>query len=172
MNREFGSSEPENPERHEHGHSENRHVTVFVNEQPVKLHGSSATGSAIKRAAIEQGVPIEESFLLHERLPGGTSRLVRNDEEVRLRENLHFLAEPEEHELTVSVNEQPVKLHGKAATGAEIKAAAIRQGVLIQQNFILQEELPNGTSRVIGDNDQVHLREHLRFTAIPPDDNS
>lgn len=74
--------------------------------------------------------------------------------------------------VTVSVNEQPVKLHGHTATGAEIKAAAIAQGVHIQQNFILQEELPNGTSRVIGDNDIVHLREHLRFTAIAPDDNS
>jgi len=74
--------------------------------------------------------------------------------------------------VTVSVNEQPVKLLGKSATGAEIKAAAIAQGVLIQPNFVLQEELPNGTSRVIGDNDPVHLREHLRFTAIAPDDNS
>ena len=74
--------------------------------------------------------------------------------------------------VTVSVNEQPVKLYGQTATGAEIKAAAIAQGVHIQQNFILQEELPNGTSRVVGDNDKVQLREHLRFTAIAPDDNS
>jgi hypothetical protein len=83
-------------------------------------------------------------------------------------------AKPEDHEhtVTVTVNEQPVRLEGKTATGAQIKAAAIAQGVLIQQNFILQEELPNGTSRVIGDNDPVHLRPHLRFTAIAPDDNS
>jgi hypothetical protein len=72
----------------------------------------------------------------------------------------------------VTVNEQPVKLHGHKATGSHIKAEAIAQGVLIQQNFVLQEELPNGTSRVVGDNDEVHLREHLRFTAIAPDDNS
>ncbi len=78
----------------------------------------------------------------------------------------------DQHTVTVSVNEQPVKLHGRTATGAEIKAAGIAQGVHIQQNFILQEELPNGTSRVVGDNDGVHLREHLRFTAIAPDDNS
>jgi Multiubiquitin len=80
----------------------------------------------------------------------------------------------DEHDrtVTVTVNEQPVKLEGKTATGAQIKAAAIHQGVLIQQNFVLQEELPNGTSRVIGDNDVVHLRPHLRFTAIAPDDNS
>src|SRR5438552_3212594 len=73
---------------------------------------------------------------------------------------------------TVTVNEQAVELTGHIATGTEIKAAAIAQGVLIQSNFVLQEELPNGTSRVVGDNDDVHLRAHLRFTAIAPDDNS
>lgn len=83
-------------------------------------------------------------------------------------------AKPEAHERIdiVSVNEQPVQLEGKTATGAQIKAAAIAQGVHIQENFVLQEELPNGTSRVIGDNDEVRLRDHLRFTAIAPDDNS
>lgn len=77
-----------------------------------------------------------------------------------------------EKTVTVMVNEQAVQLEGKTATGAQIKAAAIAQGVHIQQNFMLQEELPNGTSRVIGDSEEVHLRPHLRFTAIAPDDNS
>ena len=76
------------------------------------------------------------------------------------------------HAVVLVVNEQSVHMHGKAATGAEIKQAAIAQGVAIQQNFVLQEELPNGTSRIIGDADEVRLREHLRFTAIAPDDNS
>jgi len=85
-----------------------------------------------------------------------------------------LVAKPDAHEktVTVTVNERPVQLEEKTATGAQIKAAAIAQGVHIQQNFVLQEELPNGTSRVIGDNDEVHLRPHLRFTAIAPDDNS
>jgi hypothetical protein len=101
-----------------------------------------------------------------------------------------MLIEPEKHEnhdgekrehehhgeekrtIIVIVNEQHVKLHGHTATGSEIKEEAIKQGVLIKQNFVLQEELPNGTSRIIGDKDIVHLREHLRFTAIAPDDNS
>jgi len=77
-----------------------------------------------------------------------------------------------DHAVTVLVNEQPVKLRGKSATGLEIKKAAIRAGVAIQENFVLQEDLPNGTSRIVGDHDNVHLREHLRFTAIAPDDNS
>lgn len=75
-------------------------------------------------------------------------------------------------EVEVKVNGRPVILHGKHATGAQIKAAAIAQGVAIQQNFVLQEDLPNGTSTIIGDADEVHLRPHLKFTAIRPDDNS
>lgn len=80
--------------------------------------------------------------------------------------------EKEHHTVVILVNEQNVNLSGHTATGSEIKTAAIAQGVLIQQNFVLQEELPNGTSRIVGDNDSLHLREHLRFTAIAPDDNS
>ena len=87
-------------------------------------------------------------------------------------EDGHGTSGPAEHTVEVTVNEQTVRLNGRTATGAEIKAAAIAQGVAIQQNFVLQEELPNGTSKIIGDNDDVHLRPHLRFTAIAPDDNS
>ena len=74
--------------------------------------------------------------------------------------------------ITVLVNEQVVTLPSRTVTGAQIKTAAIAQGVAIQLNFVLQEELPNGTSRIIGDADEVHWRAHLRFTAIAPDDNS
>lgn len=80
--------------------------------------------------------------------------------------------EHHDHSVTISVNEQPVILKAKMATGMEIKTAAIAQGVLIRPNFVLQEELPNGTSRIIGDNDEAQLHEYLRFTAIAPDDNS
>ena len=148
-------------------------ITLHVNEKPVKIHGPKATGERSKKVAIEQGIHIELSFFLWEELPDGNVRRVQDHEEVDVNYHKRFTATPHEHhEITISVNEMPVKLQGHTATGAEIKAAAIKQGVLIQQNFILQEELPNGTSRVIGDYDVVHLREHLRFTAIAPDDNS
>lgn len=81
-----------------------------------------------------------------------------------------------EHTVTIIVNEQSIELQIEppdlVATGAEIKAAGIEQGVLIELNFVLQEELPNGTSKIVGDEDEVQLRKHLRFTAIAPDDNS
>jgi hypothetical protein len=147
-------------------------VTVSVNGLPVRLLGHSETGKEIKTAAIEQGVPIHLDYILQEDLPDGGHREIADHEEVRLYGGLRFTAHAKKRIVTVSVNEQPVKLEGHTATGAEIKAAAIAQGVHIQPNFVLQEELPNGTSRIVGDNDEVRLREHLRFTAIAPDDNS
>lgn len=160
----------ETQDRHEH------RITVHVNEKPVTIHRPKATGERIKTVAIEQGVHIEIGYFLWEELEDGSVRKMHNHDEIDLDEHKRFAATPHEHherhEITVTVNEMPVKLRGHTATGAEIKEAAIKQGVLIQQNFILQEELPNGTSRVVGDNDVVHLREHLRFTAIAPDDNS
>jgi hypothetical protein len=170
MTAEFANSSGER--EHTHHEPEPPHVTILVNDQPVHIHRHKATGGEIKAAAIQLGVLIKEDFVLYEELPDGGTRVIHDDEEVHIRHHLRFLARPERHEVTVTVNEQPVKLCGKTATGAEIKAEAIEQRVHIQQNFVLQEELPNGMSRIVGDTDVVHLREHLRFTAIAPDDNS
>ena len=74
--------------------------------------------------------------------------------------------------VTIEVNDQKVEMPSGPATGLEVKEAAIKQGVNIQVNFVLQVQLPNGSSRVVGDDDKVQLTEHLAFTAIAPDDNS
>lgn len=74
--------------------------------------------------------------------------------------------------IEIEVNSRMVEMVGKEATGLQIKQAAVAQGVNIQIGFVLQQELPNGSSAIIGDGDVVHLRPHLRFTAIAPDDNS
>jgi hypothetical protein len=55
--------------------------------------------------------------------------------------------------IEIEVNGNAVRMTGKIATGAQIKQAAIAQSVNIQANFVLQQELPNGSSAVIGDND-------------------
>ncbi len=74
--------------------------------------------------------------------------------------------------VTIEVNDHKVEMPQGPATGLEIKDAAIKHGVPIQPNFVLQQELPNGTSKVIGNDDKVDVRENLSFTAIAPDDNS
>ena len=72
----------------------------------------------------------------------------------------------------IEVNGNKFEMLEGPTTGLEIKQEAIRQGVGIKENFILQQEMPNGTGKVIGDDDKVVIREHLSFTAIEPDDNS
>lgn len=74
--------------------------------------------------------------------------------------------------VTIEVNSHEVELPDREVTGLEIKNAAIAQGVQIQANFVLQLELPNGTSRVIGDAEETRVHPHMSFTAIGPDDNS
>ena len=74
--------------------------------------------------------------------------------------------------VTIEVNEHKVEMPAGPATGLEIKEAAIKQSVNIQPNFMLQVQLPNGSSKVVGDDDKVPLTEHLAFTAIAADDNS
>lgn len=73
---------------------------------------------------------------------------------------------------TIEVNGHKVEMPAGPATGLEIKEAAIRQGVNIQPNFVLQVQLPNGEVKIVGDDDKVSLSEYLIFTAIAADDNS
>lgn len=72
----------------------------------------------------------------------------------------------------IEVNGREVTMPDKDATGLEIKQAAVDQGVAIEINFVLQRELPNGSSAIVGDADVVKLHKHMSFTAIAPDDNS
>ena len=74
--------------------------------------------------------------------------------------------------VTIEVNTHKVKMPAGPASGLEIKEAAIDQGVKIDVTFVLQLQLPNGSAKVIGDDDKVPLSDHLAFTAIAPDDNS
>ena len=78
----------------------------------------------------------------------------------------------EQKKVTIEVNGHKVEMLEGPASGLEIKEAAIKQGVGIKPNFFLQQEMPNGIGKVIGDDDKVIIREHLSFTAIEPDDNS
>lgn len=76
------------------------------------------------------------------------------------------------HIVSIEVNGGPVKIEGPRVTGAEIKAAAIAQGVPIRSDFQLSEELGERRTRVVGDDDVVTIHEGSRFVAVAPDDNS
>lgn len=77
--------------------------------------------------------------------------------------------------IEITVNNRLVLLsdeHGRdEASGAEIKAAAISQGVSIQADFALFRE--QGADLLpVGDAESVHVRPHEKFRAVAPDDNS
>ncbi len=76
------------------------------------------------------------------------------------------------HEVTVTVNNKPVTVTGPRVTGLQIKESAIAQGVQIELDFLLSEELPSGETQIIGDSDVVTVNKHSKFTAVAGDDNS
>jgi hypothetical protein len=82
-------------------------------------------------------------------------------------------AKPEENvSVTVTVNGHVVIFHTRKANGAEIKAAAIAQGVPIQQDFALFEVKGPGHLDQVPDDKDVELHPKQAFRAVAPDDNS
>jgi Multiubiquitin len=76
------------------------------------------------------------------------------------------------HTITVAVNNRPVNFTVHKVTGAEIKAAAISQGVPIQQDFQLFEIRGGAPLKPIMDGQVINLHEKQEFRATAPDDNS
>lgn len=73
--------------------------------------------------------------------------------------------------VVIQVNTRDVTMPDRTATGAEVKAAAIAQGVAIQPTFVLSVKHGNRYD-VIGDNDEIKLHKGLDFIATDTDDNS
>ncbi|MYQ30528.1 multiubiquitin domain-containing protein [Streptomyces cellulosae] len=76
------------------------------------------------------------------------------------------------HKVTITVNNKAVKVAGPRVTGLQIKEAAIAQGVQIDVDFQLSQELPSGETRIVGDADVVTVNKNSVFTAVAGDDNS
>jgi len=72
----------------------------------------------------------------------------------------------------ITVNGRTVRISGPMTTGLAIKQAAIAQGVNIQLDFVLSEEIGERRTKVIGDKDDVTVHPHSKFIAVAPDDNS
>lgn len=79
---------------------------------------------------------------------------------------------PNQHTVTVLVNEKPVDVPAPKTTGLEIKQAAMNAGLPVQLDFVLSEERPNGDTDIVGDKDEVSVNKNSKFLAIAPDDNS
>ena len=72
----------------------------------------------------------------------------------------------------ILVNEKPITIDGQKQTGSSIKKAAIEQGVDIKPDFVLSIERGGGKTDLIGDNQEILVKDGDRFLAIADDDNS
>ncbi len=67
-------------------------VDIVVNKHPVRVEGPKATGLQIKEAAIAQGVNIQISFQLSEKLGDHKTKVIGNDDPVTVHEGAVFVA--------------------------------------------------------------------------------
>jgi hypothetical protein len=67
-------------------------VDIIVNRHPVRVEGPKTTGLQIKEAAIAQGVDIQLSFQLSEKLGDHKTKVIGNSDPVTLHEGAVFVA--------------------------------------------------------------------------------
>ena len=108
---------------------------------------------------------VREEEALHETLGE-----IRDEIEVLKHEHDHH--GDHDRRFEIQVNHKPVPLTGHEHTGLEIKQTAMNAGVRIQLDFVLSEELSHGRSRIVGDEQRIHVDEGACFEAIPNDDHS
>jgi hypothetical protein len=65
---------------------------ITVNNKPVPMDEHRTTGSGVKKAAIDAGLPIEPDFQLSEVRPNGELRVVGDDEPITVNKNSEFRA--------------------------------------------------------------------------------
>jgi hypothetical protein len=68
-----------------------RLVDIKVNGRQVRLEGPRATGLQIKEGALAQGVPIQVSFQLSEKLGEHKTRIIVNEDTVTLHDDDVFV---------------------------------------------------------------------------------
>ena len=72
--------------------ADERLVDVVVNKKSVEISGPSTTGLEIKEAAIAQGLQIELSFLLSEKIGEHKTRVIGDSDTVHLHPGQEFVA--------------------------------------------------------------------------------
>lgn len=80
-------------EHHNDGASE---ITVPVNEKPVTLTGNRHTGTEIKQAAIDQGVPIDTDFVLSVECGPQQTRVIDDHEPIEIEDGTRIVAVPDD----------------------------------------------------------------------------
>lgn len=75
-------------------------------------------------------------------------------------------------ERTVTVNGQPVAITCERIVAADIKRAAMEQGVLIDADFVLSVEYEPRKTRIVAEEEVIEVEGSMCFVAVANDDNS
>ncbi|MGB5901720.1 MAG: multiubiquitin domain-containing protein [Xanthobacteraceae bacterium] len=133
----------------------------------VQMRGWEWGAAAISEAELRGYVGLSDHQVFALDRTDAPDKLIEDGSEIDLdgrgAERLKVVARPL---VTVKVNTKPVTLRFGWHTGAEIKTAAIGQGVDIRPDFTLDEELPNGDTQVIGDIDPTFVAGGEVFGAV------
>lgn len=121
---------------------------------------------------LEKLEQLEETAVREEEVLHETLEEIRHEIDELKHEHGHEPGHGHDHPFKIQVNHKPVTLTGHQHSGLEIKQAAMDAGVRIQLDFVLSEELSHGRSRIVGDEQRIHVEEGACFEAIPNDDHS
>lgn len=160
-------------------------IIVQINGESVSFDAKQITGSEIKQAAVIQGARIKLDYALAARR-GHVWEWIGDEEPVDLQECDRFLAiealeredgppcgcERPRTEITIKVNRKPVIMQRHVATGAQIKAAAITQGVNIKPDYVLSAKEPDGKWEVVPDDRWLRLHDCEQFMAVSPEEHA
>ena len=124
------------------------------------------TGKTLKRL-----LGLDEFSVLFRDMESPDDQPIADDQEVKFSDGPVFIAQ--NLSLTIKVNEQPVKMDKRKATGLEIKQAAISQGVSIQVDFVLFKlDAEGNNGPALPDDRVLKLSDCDAFKCVSPDDNS
>ena len=84
----------------------------------------------------------------------------------------HERAEEQGVTCEIHVNEQIITVVGEQHTGADIKRAAIEQGISIEEDFVLSVEYGPQKTKIVADEEVIVVEVGTCFTAVADDDNS
>ena len=142
---------------------------VRVNDSRFVVHKAVVDGREVLELA---GLQPPEDYCLELLVRGKKRRWIALDAQVDLTlpGTERFIAEAS-CDVEIKLNENELIVAGPLTTGLAIKESATKAG-LIELDFVLSLELPEGKFRIVGDADKLRLSPGDCFSAVAPDDNS
>lgn len=144
--------------------STRKKISITIDETRLTTHDDDLEAGVLLRLVDRD----PEIYDLARVEKGGDLRVFRDGKVIDLKEGDTFVSVI----FGVEINGKFVDLGQRKQTGASLKTAAIAAGVPIQPDFVLSRVLENGEQPIIGDDEQITVKFHDEFWAIPGDDNS